>query len=329
MTNTITRRIAGAAVASLALLAVAACGSGSGGDSGSGTSGDDYEIGVVHFSSTDAFAEAVVASYTKYADTKGWKVSEINPEGSVDKAISAINNLVSKKVDLIVTETFPSDQLTAGIRVAKAAGIPVVSIGGGIVDGVVGAQDFGKASGEPTSQQMVKDLGGKGELLQLVNSGALPCKGRREAFDEALKGTSIKVTRQEVPVPGQVEAGQQFAQAFVARHPAGAGPLAVWGCWDDPAVGAINTLKRSNRTDVKIYGINGSPDALKAVEAGSMRATTYTDPVETGEGLGAKTPDFIKGGVDMKPVTLPVPNFLVTSETLADFNAKYPGVMPK
>jgi ribose transport system substrate-binding protein len=330
MTTTM-RRLGVATLAAAALLTTAACGSGDSGAAGKtdGKSDGKYKIGLVHFSSTDVFSEAIFSNYKKYAEKQGWSVTDINPEGSADKAISGMNDLVSKKVDLIVTETFPSNTLTAGIRAAKAAGIPVASVGGGIVDGVVANQDFGYDSGKPSADLLVKNLGGKGDVLVFAYSGAVACANREKAFEDAIKGTSIKITVQEVPVPGQVEAGQRFAQAFLSRHPAGSGPLAIWGCWDDPAVGAVNTLKQNHRDDITVYGINGAPNALKAVESGDMSATTYTDPVAAGEEFAAKAPDFIKGGVDGKPVTLPVPIFLVTKDTLGEFNQKYPGVMPK
>jgi ribose transport system substrate-binding protein len=30
--------------------------------------------------------------------------------------------------------------------------------------------------------------------------------------------------------------------------------LAIWGSWDDPAIGAISALRQQGRTDVKVYG---------------------------------------------------------------------------
>jgi len=333
--KTTKKRLGVATLSTLALLTTAACSSG-GGASGGGASGNSssssahkYSIGLVHFSSTDVFSEAIFSNYKKYAEKQGWSVTDINPEGSADKAISGMSDLVSKKVDLIVTETFPSQTLTAGIRIAKAAGIPVASVGGGIVDGVVANQDFGYDSGKPSADLLVKDLGGKGDVLVFAYSGAVACSNREKAFNDAVKGTSITITRKEIPVPGQVEAGQQFAQAFLSRHPAGSGPLAIWGCWDDPAVGAVNTVKQNHRNDVTVYGINGAPNALKAVAAGDMRSTTYADPVAAGDEFAAKASDFITGGVNATPVTIPVPIFLVTKDTLAEFNQKYPGVMPK
>jgi len=59
----------------------------------------------------------------------------IDAQGAPDKAIAAIQNLVQKKVNVIVTTVFPANSLAAGGLAAKAAGIPIASVGSGTGDG--------------------------------------------------------------------------------------------------------------------------------------------------------------------------------------------------
>lgn len=306
-----------------ALATTAACGSGNA--AGPGDEGDtSYSIGIVKFASSDQTSEQAIAAFQAYAQEQGWETSAVDPQGAVDKANGAMQDYVQKDVDLIVTAVFDSNTLTAGAQVAKAAGIPVVSISGGTADGITANLDAGVSNGEPVAEQLVEDMGGEGELLVLGYKSGLPCIGREEALDTALEDTDIETTRNEVPIPGQVEGSTQFTQAWLAKHPKGSGNLAVWGCFDDPALGAIAALKSAGRDDVLVYGINGQPGAINAIEAGDMRATVFLLADQAGMEFAKLVPEFVEGGVDAEPREVPLTNVLVTTDTIEDFLAEYP-----
>ena len=309
----------GTAVVGL-LLTAAACGS----DSDSAGGDAAYTIGIVKFASSDQTSEEAIAGFREYADSQGWETTAIDPQGAVDKANGSMQDFVQKKVDLIVTAVFESSTLTAGAQAAKAAGIPVVSISGGTADGITANLDAGVSNGEPIAAQLVEDMGGTGEVLVLGYKSGLPCIGREQALDDALADTSITTTRNEVPIPGQVEGSTQFAQAWLAKHPEGSGPLAVWGCFDDPALGAIAAIKSAGRDDVLVYGINGQPGAINAIEAGDMRGTVYLLATEAGANFAEMVPEFVDGGVDADPQEVELTNVLVTTDTIDDFLAEYP-----
>ena len=318
------RRIGGVFAAALALTVTAACGSSDSGGSSSGGGDKTYSIGIVKFASSDQTSEQVIEGFIDHAKKQGWETSAVDPQGAVDKANGAMQTFVQKKVDLIVTAVFDSKTLTAGAQAAKAAGIPVISVAGGTADGIVANLDAGASVGKPVAEQLVKDMEGKGELLVLGYKSGLPCIGREQALDDALKGTSIKTTRNEVPIPGQVEGSTQFAQAWLAKHPKGSGPLAVWGCFDDPALGAIAAIKSAGRDDVLVYGINGQPGAINAIEAGSFRATVFLLAPAAGVSFAKLVPEFVKGGVDAKPQEVSLTNVLVTTDTIDQFLTEYP-----
>jgi ABC-type sugar transport system substrate-binding protein len=139
-----------------------------------------------------------------------------------------------------------------------------------------------------------------------------------------LKGTNITVTRKEVPIPGQVEAGTQFTQAWLANHPAGKGKLAIWGCFGDPALGAVSALRQAKRQDVTVYGHDGTPAAIKAVQSGELSGTSFFDPTAEGDRLAEATPTYIKDGVDAKAQNISPTMYLVTPDTVADLLKKFP-----
>ena len=310
-----------AVAAAVAVVTSTAAGCGAGTPA---TGDSSYSIGVVRFASSDPASESILNAYVDYAEEQGWSVSSVDSQGAPDKAISGISNYVQKKVDLIVVGIFPSGTLAAGVREAQVAGIPVVSVGGGTADGVETSLDFGRSNAEETSKQLITDLDGKGDVLLLGYKSGLPCVGREEEFLAQVEATDINLTRKEVPIPGQVEAGTEFTQAWLATHPAGEGELAIWACFGDPALGAISALRQANRTDVLVYGHDGTPAAIQAVKSGDLRATSFFDPSAEGGRLGELTPQFIKNGVDAEPEDLAPTMYLVTPETITDFLEEFP-----
>jgi ribose transport system substrate-binding protein len=324
----------GAAVLAVGCLLAAGCGSSSDDNDSAATaaggaadSGKKYNVGIVAFAAADQTSSQAIAGYKAEAAKLGYEVTVVDPQGSVDKAVGAMQDLVQKRVDLMMVTVFPSTSLTAGLRAAKAADIPVVSLSGGLADGVQVNYDSGVAAGKPVADQIMTDTGGKGDLLALGYRSGLPCIGREQSLDAAIKGSGIKKSREEVPIPGQVEASTQFTQAFLAKHKSGGEGLAVWGCFDDPSLGAIAAIKQAGRKDVKVYGVNGQPAALKAIQDKTMNATVWLDVTGAGTEIAKNTDKYVKAGVDAKAVDTPVPYELVTQENVDTFLSDHPDAL--
>ncbi|WP_158605556.1 sugar ABC transporter substrate-binding protein [Amycolatopsis panacis] len=278
----------------------------------------------MQFSSADPNATRTANAYKAEAETRKYKVSVVDANGSADSAVAAMQNFVQKRVDLIITETFPSEGLAAGTIAAKEAGIPVVSLAGGLADGVQTNWDIGYPQGVDLATRIVKDTGGKGALLELTYRSGYTCAGNLKALTEKVQGTGLAVTANEIRIPGQVEDGTTFTQAWLAKHPDAGDGLAVWGCFDDPALGAIAAIKQAGRANVKVYGLAGSPPALKAIKDGSMTATVWFDLPAAGREAARKTADYIQAGVDAKPSDVAVPFQIVDQSNIDAFLAEHP-----
>jgi len=319
----------GIATLLVGLLGVASCSNQPGGGTTSGTTDPatkSYSVGLVSFSAADPTSQLAITGFTDNAP-KNWSVTTVDPQGAADKAVAAIQNLVQKKVDLIVVAVFPSTSLAAGLLAAKAAKIPVVSLSGGLADGVEVDFGSGTAPGQALAKQLVTDTGGQGDLLALGYSGGLPCIEREKALDAALAGTGMHTTRDEVPVPGQVQASTQFTQAWLAQHPGNASGLAVWGCFDDPALGAVAALKQAGRSGVKVYGINGTPSALRAVQSADMAATVYLRVYDAGKQVAQNVPKYVSAGVTATPNESTIPFDLVTKDNITQFLKANPSAL--
>lgn len=280
-----------AVVATVAALAVAGCGSDDEGG-GSGSSGEakkDLTVGYVSYSAQVKIQQDVAAGMEEQGKKYGYKTKVVDAGGDVGKANSLMRTLVTQKVDAIVFDSFGDKAMQAGIQAAKAAKIPVYA-----------AYNWGKptdvaasillAAPEEQTNRMIEDLGDKGSVLAFTLPAGDNCVNGEKIFDEIMKEhPNIKVDKHATKAPGWQEDSASATKAWLKSHPKGE-PLAIWGCWDGPAVGATAALAEEGRDDVKVYGDYGEADAINAIKAKKYTATYYFDARK----LGATIVDLVK-----------------------------------
>jgi ribose transport system substrate-binding protein len=289
---------------------------------------DGMLLGIVSISPAEANNARFIKGASEQAAEYGWRVQVIDAQGAADQANSAIQNLVTRRAGAIIDMVFPTTSLNAGLVAAERAGIPVGTWGGGFGRAVVAVNGSGGPMAVPVTEQMVADMGGTGSVLALTYHTGQVCREREEEMDRILADyPDIDVTKNEVRIPGYLQDGAQYAAAWLASHPAGSEPLAIWGCWDDPALGAIATMKQQNRNDVLVYGVNGNAEAILAVQSGWMTATAWQQSFAEGELLVATLKQAIDAkaaGQAFEPIAVEIVAIVVNADTVEQFILDYP-----
>jgi ribose transport system substrate-binding protein len=285
-------------------------------------------LGIVSIAATEANNVRYIAGATAAAQEDGWEVSVIDAAGSADQANSAIQNFVLRGAGAIIDMVFPYSSIGAGLAAANDAGVPVVTWGGGLGSTVAATNGSGAPIAQPVIDKLVADMGGNGSLLALTYRTGEVCRNREALLDQVLANhPEITVTKNEVRIPGYFEDGAQYANAWLASHPPGDGNLAIWGCWDDPAIGAIGALRQQGRDDVKVYGVNGNAQAIENIQNGHMTATAWEDSYTEGYQMVKLLKEIKAEG--WQPKAVEVPAVLVTQENVADFVKEHPEALGK
>ncbi|MDR1852352.1 MAG: sugar ABC transporter substrate-binding protein [Propionibacteriaceae bacterium] len=316
-----TLKFAALALAATAALTTVGC-------SGEGDGGEKKLLGIVSITATDALNASTIKGATEAAEAAGWTVEVVDAQGNADTGNQAMVNFASKGASLIFDLVFPATSLGAGIQAANDANIPVVTWGGGLADGVAFTTGDGGPFAEPGTKDMIEKIGPNGKVLALTYRTGQVCRDRETVFDEILKDyPNIEVTKNEVNIPGYAEDAAQYATAWLAANPEGEGNYAVWGCWEDPTLGAVASIKQAGRTDVLTYGINGSKPAIEAVQAGELTATTYEDAVAEGKNMFETGLKVIEAGDSWEQQSVDVPGILVTKDNVEQFIKDHPEAM--
>ena len=115
---------------------------------------EKVDIAVVSISAADSNNVRYIKGLEDGAEQYGYEVSVLDADGSTDKANSAFANFVSRGADVIVDMVFPATSIATGLKSAEDAGIPVVTWGGGMADGVW----YTNGSGGPTATDVIKKM---------------------------------------------------------------------------------------------------------------------------------------------------------------------------
>jgi ABC-type sugar transport system substrate-binding protein len=284
---------------------------------------DALNIGIVTFSTSDVDTNQMIDTMTGEIKSKGWTSETLNANGDPSQAITAIKQLVTKKVDAIIVTVFDSTGLAAGLQAAGDADIPVLSAGGGMAPGIALSASTGAAP--PLVDLMLKNINNAGTVLDLTYHPGIPCRERADAFDAAVAANpGLKATSHEITIPGAAESSQAATNAWLTANASSKGPFAIFNCYDDNAMGAIAALKQNGRTDVQVYSFNATAPAVQAVKDGTMTATLGVDLTSAGKMLVDQIPDILSAGKDWKPKSF-VPGYtLVTKDNVDEFMKNNP-----
>lgn len=316
-----------AAALCAATVALSGCSVPESSDAGSGDLAPSTStlLGIVTISATDANNARVIQGATEAAKEAGWTVEVVDAAGNADQANTAIQNFVNKDAGMIFNLVFPATSLGAGLNSASQAKVPVATWGGGAGTGIAVVAGDGAPFAEPATQAMIDALAGQGSVLALTYRTGQVCRDREALFDQMMadQAPDVSITKNEVNIPGFLQDGARYANAWLAAHPEGSGNLAIWGCWEDPTLGAISSLKQQERTDVLTYGINGSSTAIQAVKDGTLTATVFEDAFAEGRKMFDETLAAIDSG-DFTSRTVDVPGILVSSDNIDAFLEEHP-----
>jgi ABC-type sugar transport system substrate-binding protein len=294
-------------------------------DSASAT--DKKVVGATLLSLQYPFLVTLDNAMKAEAAKHGIALISLDPRQSVATELDQVEDLITKKVDLIIM--IPVDQKTsqAAAKRINKAGIPLVLVNtkftddftdaGGKFATYVGSDDTD--AGKIEGQYLADALPEGGNVIYLVGQyGGASTERRKAGFESVLKGhPNLKVVT-ELQGHGSRAEGKNIMENLLQKY--GKGQLqAVVAQNDEMALGASSAVQAADRLgEFKVLvGIDGSKPALDAVAAGTLTATVFQDAV--GQGTQAMVvANKILSGETVDPQYV-IPFRLVTKANVASF----------
>ena len=251
----------------------------------------------------------------------------LDPQQGVATELRQIEDLITKRVDVIVM--IPVDQKTSqtAAKLINQAGIPLVLLNtkftddfassGGKFATFVGSDDID--AGKIEGRYLVDNLPNGGNVVYLVGEyGGSSTERRKAGFESVIMDHPNLQIVTELQGRGSRAEGKAIMEKLLVKY--GKGQLqALVAQNDEMAIGASSAIQAANRLgEFKVLiGIDGSKPALDAVVAGLLTATVFQDAI--GQGTQAvKAASKILTGETVDRQFL-IPFRLVTKENASSF----------
>jgi erythritol transport system substrate-binding protein len=256
-------------------------------------------------------AEATIAN--REAKKLGYATLVLSHNDDPNLQSQQIDSAISRHAAAIVLDNAGADATIASVVKAKKAGVPVFLIdreinrSGLAVAQLVSNNFQGAVLG---ATYFAKLMGAKGPYAELTGKASdtnagVRSKGYHSVLDP-LKG--LKLVAKQTANWDQTQAFN-VVQTMLQAHPEIKGIISGN---DTMALGAVAALKAAHRTDVKVVGLDGSPDAVSSILKHGMNATVL-QPIANFSKLAVDEANtYIKTGKTGKPEKQLLPCFLIT-----------------
>lgn len=207
------------------------------------------------------------------AKHSNFKVVFKDAQNDTLKQRAHVEEFVSSKVDLIIISPKEAQPLTEPVAKAMESGVPVIVLDRALLGDkftcFIGANNkkIGKAAGE----WIVKTLGGKGSVVELMGlQTSTPGQDRHSGFVEGIAGSDIKVIFSADTKWLEPDARKEMESALARFDKIDL----VYGHNDPAAHGAYLAAKAAGREGIKFVGIDALPqEGVAYVSQGILDAT--------------------------------------------------------
>jgi ABC-type sugar transport system substrate-binding protein len=210
----------------------------------------------------------------------GIEIQTLDGQNNLSKQTADVEAAIAQGVDGIVISPITSDGMAPAVQQAIDAGIPVITVDRSVtgVTGLlahVGADNV--KGGEQQGQAIVDMFPDGATIFELQGTpGASPAIDRSKGLHNIIDPvTAIKVACQQTANFHRPE-GLTVTENCLGATP---NPDAIVAANDDMALGSIEAVKAANLT-TPIIGYDALPEALKAVQDGSLYGTVEQFPGE-------------------------------------------------
>ena len=276
-------------------------------------------FGATYMTMNNPFYEVINNELKKEIEKKGDELIVRNPELDIDKQNEQIEEFISKKVDGIFVNPIDSSKLTS-LESAREAGIPIIAIDASVdntdlIDCLIESDNYD--AGVLCAQNMMQRVQ-SANIVLLKHSTVESAVSRIQGFVDTIKDYPQYKIIDSAECEGQLERAMPAMESILKKHV----KIDVIMALNDPAaLGALAAIESLNRTNILVYGVDGTPDLKSFIKQSPFIAgTAAQSPIKFGT-LAAKNMYKILERKDI-PKTIEVPVTFITKDNIDSYNVK-------
>ncbi|MCO5366903.1 sugar ABC transporter substrate-binding protein [Pseudomonas alliivorans] len=236
--------------------------------------------------------------------------------------VNQLQTVITQKPDAVIQTLGTLSVIDPWLKRISKAGIPLFTIDAPSQYSLNNTTSDNVATGKALAGQLIKDAGGKGNILVFNGFYGVPvCAIRYDQLTLALKDhPELKVIEPELRdvIPNTVQDAYSQVSALLNKYPKGS-VSAIWSAWDIPQLGASKALIDAGRTEIKTYGVDGTPEVLELLGRSDspIGAVVAQQPVLIGKTAVQNVARYLAGQRDL-PKETQVPTLLTTAGNLPE-----------
>lgn len=297
------------------------------GASAEGMSLEGKTIGVTVIGTSHHWDLMAYRGQVEALEEMGAEVIALDAGRNDQTQISQIQTLIAQKPDAIIQQLGNIDVLDPWLKQIVDAGIPLFTVDTVTPYAINNTTSNNYNIGAELALQMVADMGAEGKVAVFNGFYSVPvCKIRYDQLRyvlESYPGVEIVEPELRDVIPNTVQQAFSDVTDILTQYGPDSGLKAVWACWDVPMVGATQAIEAAGRTDVKTYGVDGSPEFVEMVadpdsQAGAVAAQ---QPYQIGRQAALNVATYLNGG-EIPPFSF-VPAVLINKQNAAEIAAGF------
>lgn len=228
----------------------------------------------------------------------GGKYISADAQGSNEKQIADIENLITRGVKVLIVLAYDADAVVPAVAKAKAEGIPVIAYDRLIQDKDVFYLTFdNKEVGRMQAREVFKKKP-TGNYVFIKGAATDPNadflhSGQLEVLNDAIKGGKIKVVGEQYTEGWAPENAQKNMEQILTK--ANNKVDAVVASNDGTAGGVVAALRAQNLVGIPVSGQDGDIAALNRVALGEQTVSVWKDARKLGDSAGTVAVQLAKG----------------------------------
>lgn len=275
-------------------------------------------FGFTSMDNSNPFFVTIEDAIRKAVEANGDKLVSVDPANDVNLQITQVEDLISQGIDGIFLNPAEAEGILPALDQLKEAGIPIINYDTEVADlsyvaSYVGSDNYN--AGLVCGEDLVKKCPDGGKVIILDSPTMNSVVDRTNGFLKAIEGKNFEIVAQQ-DAKGNLEKAMGIAEDLFQSN---TDLVAVFGGNDPTALGILAAANAAGLKDVKIYGVDGSPDfKSEMVKEGSLlEATGAQSPVS----IANKSVEVMYKVLAGEKVDdrYPVETFLITKDNVNEY----------
>jgi len=251
-------------------------------------------------------------------EKNGDRLITFDPNRDIVKQISQIEDMISQEIDALFLNPVDLEAIRPALVSLNSANIPVINFDSEVKDldlvaAYVGSDN--RNAGYICGVDLVKHFPNGGPIAILDSPARISTRTRIEGFKEAIAGNGFTIVFLR-DAQGNASLARQYIEEMLKSNTK---VIALMGSNDIVALAAYAACQDAGRTDILIYGVDGSPAAKAEIaRRGQFAGSGAQSPISIAREAVAVAYKILNNQAYEKRV--PVKTFMINQENIDEFD---------